>query len=271
MQWIIVFSQTEIQLLKCTQKHWASLCSWRRVYILIQMYKENANKRHSKDSRYKHTQSQSYKVSIFSFSLHSSFIAFVYRLHQPLLSFIQSVASLESSHTSMWHSKSPYKRCMWVRHKNVPSNHFLSERRGMREKKRVKERGLKQRSVCVFSTLCLIKYFWEQHFPKDQCVSKRLCLKDVPDPVFWRMSACDVLTFEHKQRGRGVLSDSVLTSNFIIWFFYLILFFFFYEICSIFWDRPLLTASEQDSLIALSAHFRMCFDVKDIHCRVNQD
>lgn len=77
------------------------------------------------------------------------------------------------------------------------------------------------------------------------------------------MSACDALTFEHKQRGRGVLSDSVLTSNFIIIFLYI------YQVGGIFWDRPLLTASVQVS--SLTADFKMYFDVKDTHCEVNED
>ncbi len=74
------------------------------------------------------------KSQFFSLSLQCSFTAFVYRLHPPFRSF-KSVASLESSNTSMWHSKGPYKRCLCVRHKNVLSNHFHSERRGCERKR----------------------------------------------------------------------------------------------------------------------------------------
>lgn len=94
------------------------------------------------------THKVSYKYSFFSLSRHSSFIAFIYRLHLPFLSF-KSVASLESSHTSMWHSKGPYKRCFCVWQKNVPSNHFLSERRGC-ERKRGQKKEDWNSGVCVF-------------------------------------------------------------------------------------------------------------------------
>ncbi len=201
------------------------------------------------------------KVYFFlSLSLHSSFTAFVYRLHPPLLSF-KSVASLESSNTSMWHSKGPYKRCLCVRHKNVPSNHFHSERRGCERKKRAKERGLKQRSVCFLRTM-FNQILLRAAFPKRSVCLKEPafesctwpCFSDVCQRVMrWRLST------NREEEGCCLTLFSLQTISYH--------FFLIYQVCRIFWDRLLLTASEQDS--ALTADFSMYFDVKDRHCGVH--
>ncbi len=130
----------------------------------------------------------------------------------------------------------------------------------MREKKRAKERGLKQRSVCFLRTM-FNQILLRAAFPKRSVCLKEPAFESCTWPCFLTyVSVWCADVWAQTERKRGVVW---LCSHFKLYH----IIFFIYQVCRIFWDRLLLTASEQDS--ALTADFSMYFDVNDRHCGVH--